>query len=108
MCTVQVEGLSSAFWNGTAFGPGLMFPVIAFPSQLNSRTTCVCLSLDGPQSPLHVPFSGWPNCAEAGIAMKSASSKPRAIRIDQPSLVSHEITYTKNNEANAQHYTGWK
>src|SRR5438045_9290237 len=81
MCTPHVAGSSVAFWNGTAFGPGLLFPVIALPSQLNSRTTCDCLSLDGPQSPLHVPLSGWPNCADAGIARKSASTTARTNRI---------------------------
>src|SRR5260221_4179973 len=88
MCTPQVAGSSAAFCIATALGPGLMLPVIVLPSQFISSTTCVRLSFVGPQSPLHVPFKGWPNCASAGAASNSATSSPGprriATRIDVP------------------------
>src|SRR5882762_7643805 len=81
MCTPHVAGSSSAFCIATALGPGLMLPVIALPSQFISSTTCVRLSFVGPQSPLHVPFNGCPNCASAGAAVNSATSRPGTRRI---------------------------
>src|SRR5580765_6583175 len=41
---------------------------MALPSQFRSSTTWVRLFGPVPQSPLHVPFSGWPNCAYALLA----------------------------------------
>src|SRR5262245_37307832 len=60
---------------------------MAFPSQRSSRTTCVRLSLLVPQSPLHVPFSGCPNCADAGSAHAETSNSAANLRrsdIDAP------------------------
>src|SRR5215471_17288763 len=45
-----------------------MVPVMALPSQFRSSTTCVRLPGPVPQSPLHVPLRGWPNCADAVVA----------------------------------------
>src|SRR5215468_7388206 len=65
MC--HVSGSSVATLSDTPSAPGLMVPVMALPSQFRSRTTCVRLPGPLPQSPLHVPLRGWPNCAEAVV-----------------------------------------
>src|SRR4051812_14807882 len=78
--TIHVAGSSVTLLNATALAPGLSEPLMFLPSQLNSRTTCV---LPAPHSPLHVPFSGWPNCAKAGEAARRTSSEQRAAIDDQ-------------------------
>src|SRR5215468_4023852 len=65
MC--HVSGSSVATLSDTPSAPGLMVPVMALPSQFRSRTTCVRLPGPLPQSPLHVPLRGWPNCAKAVV-----------------------------------------
>src|SRR5262245_27602710 len=68
-----------------ALGPRLIVPEIVLPSQFISMTTCERLSFVVPQSPVHVPFNGCPNCADAGSAVSRSASSPAArqnIRIE--------------------------
>src|SRR5712664_2027488 len=65
-----------------------MAPVNALPSQLMSSSTRLRSCLFGPQSPLHVPFSGCPNCADAGSATARAARSPairKSVRIEESS-----------------------
>ena len=64
---------------GTGFGPGLMVPVTASPSQSNTRSRRVRSSSSGPQSPLHEPFRGCPYCADAVTAPKASAATPPII-----------------------------
>src|SRR5262245_8592553 len=67
MWTCLVSGSSVATFSDTPSTAGLMVMVLALPSQFRSRTTCVRLAGPLPQSPLHVPLRGWPNCANAVV-----------------------------------------
>src|SRR2546428_5397068 len=65
-----------------------MAPVNAWPSQLRSSSTRLGFCLFGPQSPLHVPFSGCPNCADAGSATARTAMTPairKSVRIEESS-----------------------
>ena len=76
---VQLDGSSDAVAMGTGFGPGLMAPVTASPSQSNTSSRRVRLSSSGPQSPLHEPLRGWPYCAGAATA-PSPSNAPTSMQ----------------------------
>ncbi len=73
-CTCHVSGSSEALVSGTAFGPGLIAPVTAFPSHCICSRTRVRCAFVGPQSPLHDPLSGWPYCAGAFAAASTQAA----------------------------------
>src|SRR5712671_2195895 len=56
-----------------AFGPGLMVPVTFLPSQSRATVTWRESPVAGRQSPVHVPVSGWPSCANAGDTHRHAA-----------------------------------
>src|SRR5687767_14887430 len=58
--------------------PGLMRPATSLPSQVMSSSRRFGVPL-GPHSPLHCPFSGWPNCANAIAG--NAASIARTVRV---------------------------
>src|SRR5688572_23149321 len=61
--TVQAAQSTATLASGTASGPGLISPLTVFPSQLITIVTCVRWVAVEPQSPAHVPLSGWPSWA---------------------------------------------
>jgi hypothetical protein len=48
--------------------PGLIIPLMAFPSQSIVMNIWLRVVLFGPQSPSQVPFKGKPSCASAAPA----------------------------------------
>ena len=54
---------------GTAIasGPGLIVPLMVFPSQVMTIVMCVRCVAPGPQSPDQVPVRGCPSCAAPGM-----------------------------------------
>src|SRR5436190_8827661 len=68
---------------GAEFGPGLSVPVSVppsglipyFPSHLNSSRMRCSLVRFSRHSPLQLPLSGWPNCANAGMAIARHASR---------------------------------
>src|SRR5471030_1960856 len=86
----------------TPCGPGFTVPVMALPSHFISTRTWTCLPADGLQSPVQLPLSGCPNCAETGTAAARNTTKPTArlsgFRIDVSSFRG-SVLYQETNLA---------
>ena len=72
--TSQPSGLSVAFLIGMLSVPGLIMPLIVFPSQFKMTRMSLLWSLLGPHVPSQDPFRGWPSCAVSGAPGRRRSA----------------------------------
>src|SRR5437867_2606357 len=90
---VQVDTSTPTFARLIASGPGLIVPETLSPSQANTNVRCVLCVAFGPQSPIHVPVSGWP-CWASNVTAEMKRLRPTTQKLCR--IVAGEYSATRN------------